>query len=673
MSNRLMERWAAVVTVIVGLAAYGFPASHAVSEEARRPGEAFRDCPDCAELVVIHSGAYDMGSNAKPAEQPIHHVAIKAPFAIGRRLVTFAEWDKCVAAGGCKYSPPDAGSGPEDRPVTNVSWDDAKEFTAWLSRSTGKAYRLPTEAEWELAARAGTTTPYWWGADVGTGNAQCAECGDKAAGKPAPVASFRANAFGLYDTSGDAAEWVEDCWNPSYRGAPMDGSAWTSGDCSLRVLRGGSFSDKAAALRSAARFRYDHDVRYYANGFRVARDLAPSELQVAAAPAPAAPAAAAPIAPAAAPTAPGAPATPVPFEDALRKAANDLFTKANLEGAPDKVTLVIDPLIDGASGARTNATLSEEKQIVKLVKENYPRFEVAPFEADSIAKSPVVLIGTFTAINNAGAPTGPRDAYRICLALADLARGKIISKGVARALPEGVDPTPTPFFADSPVYLKDPATDAYIRSCQGSKPGDPVSPVYADRILVAALVSQAIEAYDAKRYGDALDLYRSALQLPGGEQLRVLTGIYLANEALRRRSDAADAFGRLVDFGLKGDKLAVKFLFQPGSTIFLSDPKLRGQYESWLSAIAQRTVSTRSCLEIVGHTSATGIPAVNDELSVLRAQYVKDRLETDSSVLHDRLIASGKGSRELIVGTGRDDASDSLDRRVELNVMKCGG
>jgi formylglycine-generating enzyme required for sulfatase activity len=241
--------------------------------ETRLPGETFRDCPDCVELVVVPAGEFQMGSNAKPAEQPIHKVGIKKDFAIGRREVTFAEWDKCVAAGGCKYSPPDPTWGRGSEPVSNISWDDAKEFIGWLVKTTGKPYRLPTEAEWEYAARGGSTLPFWWGKEIGTGRAQCADCGVSDASKPVVVGSFRPNAFGLYDTSGNAAEWIEDCWNPSYRGAPNDGSAWTSGDCSLHVLRGGSFADKAAAVRSSARFRYDEDVRYYANGFRVARDV----------------------------------------------------------------------------------------------------------------------------------------------------------------------------------------------------------------------------------------------------------------------------------------------------------------------------------------------------------------------------------------------------------------
>ena len=258
---------------VVAFALWAGAASAAESGAARLPGETFRDCPDCVELVVVPAGEFQMGSNVKPAEAPVHRVAIPKDFAIGRREVTFAEWDRCVASGGCKYSPPDPAWGRGEHPVTNVSWDDAKEFVAWLAKTTGKPYRLPTEAEWEYAARGGSSTPFWWGKEVGTGRAQCADCGVSERGRPAVVGSFRPNAFGLYDTAGNAAEWVEDCWNPSYRGAPNDGSAWTSGDCSLRVLRGGSFADKARAVQSASRFRYDEDVRYYANGLRVARDL----------------------------------------------------------------------------------------------------------------------------------------------------------------------------------------------------------------------------------------------------------------------------------------------------------------------------------------------------------------------------------------------------------------
>jgi outer membrane protein OmpA-like peptidoglycan-associated protein len=378
------------------------------------------------------------------------------------------------------------------------------------------------------------------------------------------------------------------------------------------------------------------------------------------APAPAPPAAAAPP-----------PPTPVAFNDALLKAANDLFAKAKLDSAPEKVILVIDPLIDGVTGAQSNATHLEEKRVVDLVKSSYPRFQVARFSSEQVAKAPVVLIGTFTAVNNAGVAGGARDAYRICLALADLKTKTIISKGVARALPEGIDPTPVAFFADSPVFAKDASTDAYIKSCQGTKVGDNIDQTYADRILVASLVNDGIEAYDAGRYRDALDVYQSALKTPGGEQLRVLNGIYLSNYKLHRTKVAMEAFGKVVDYGLKGDRLAVKFLFKPGSTQFYTDPSVRAPYEAWLEKIAERTAANKGCLEVVGHTSATGLAALNDRLSGLRADYIKGRLEDEEHSLRGRILATGRGSREMIVGTGRDDASDALDRRVEFKVAKC--
>jgi formylglycine-generating enzyme required for sulfatase activity len=235
------------------------------------PGDFFRDCKECGEMVVVPAGIFEMGSGTD-MESPIHRVTIAKPFAIGRYEVTFREWDLCVAAGGCKYSPTDQNWGRGDRPVINLSWLDAKEFVKWLSEKTGQSYRLPSEAEWEYAARAGTSTPYWWGREIGTRQANCRECGG-AGVQTSPVGSFKSNAFGLFDTAGNAAEWVEDCWNDNYRNAPRDGSAWATGQCQLRGLRGGSFDSQAKYLRSQARFRYDYDVRYFTNGFRVVREL----------------------------------------------------------------------------------------------------------------------------------------------------------------------------------------------------------------------------------------------------------------------------------------------------------------------------------------------------------------------------------------------------------------
>jgi len=196
-------------------------------------------------------------------------VAIPRAFAVGKYEVTFAEWDACVADGGCGgYQPNDLGRGRDNRPVVNVSWNDAQSFVTWLSRKAGKQYRLLSESEWEYAARAGTTTPYYWGREEDAAPyAKC--CGSKDGA--AAVGSYRPNGFGLYDMLGNVQEWTEDCYHASYSGAPGDGKAWTSGDCRLRDLRGGSWGFNSRFLRSAARNGDASGTRRSDYGFRVAR------------------------------------------------------------------------------------------------------------------------------------------------------------------------------------------------------------------------------------------------------------------------------------------------------------------------------------------------------------------------------------------------------------------
>jgi outer membrane protein OmpA-like peptidoglycan-associated protein len=364
-------------------------------------------------------------------------------------------------------------------------------------------------------------------------------------------------------------------------------------------------------------------------------------------------------------------ATPVPFHKAVLQAANAVFSKANLEGAPDKVQLVIDPLIDSDTGAQSNATRLEARLIADLVRRSYRRFDVVPFTTAAVAKSPFVLIGTLTHLNSAGVPGGRRDAYRVWLTLMDLKSNRIVAKSQARAMPDGVDPQPTTFFAESPVYAKDTATEAYVQTCHATKVGDAIPDAYAQRVLVAALTSDATEAYQAHRYKAALELYEDALRAPGGEQLRVLNGLYLANLKLNRPDAAASAFGKVVDFGLQRDRLAVKFLFRPGSTQFVADRRIGGQYPMWLREIGSVIERRGQCLEVVGHTSPTGPIALNEQLSLARAEHIRAHLRADKAALDGKLAAKGMGPRELIVGTGRDDASDALDRRVEFKTIGC--
>ncbi len=225
------------------------------------------------DMVELPSGAYLMGSvegEGYDDEHPQHEVAI-AGFAIGKYEVTFAEWDYCVDAGGCLHRPNDQGQGRDARPVINVSWEDAQAYVAWLSDVTDETYRLPTEAEWEYAARAGTTTQYAFGDKI---NQKQANFGLNVR-KTLEVGSYPANSWGLHDMHGNVWEWVEDCHHDNYEGAPTDGSPWLQSGCSKPVLRGGSWVDFAEYLRSAARYWSPPGFRHYFIGFRVARTLTP--------------------------------------------------------------------------------------------------------------------------------------------------------------------------------------------------------------------------------------------------------------------------------------------------------------------------------------------------------------------------------------------------------------
>ena len=258
--------------------------------EERRPGRVFRDCGECPEIVVISAGEYMMGSPDGEAgrygyEGPRHRVKIPEAMAVGKYEVTFEEWDACMAGGGCRgYRPDDEGWGRGRHPVINVSWEDAKAYVEWLSRRTGKKYRLMSEAEWEYAARAGTEGPFHFGSTVATDQANYDGYYTFGSGykgvyrrRTVAVGTFSANEYGLHDVHGNVWEWVEDCWHGDYGGAPMEGQAWVAGgDCSRRVLRGGSWNDDSRwILRSANRGGNFAGIRLNSLGFRVTRTLTP--------------------------------------------------------------------------------------------------------------------------------------------------------------------------------------------------------------------------------------------------------------------------------------------------------------------------------------------------------------------------------------------------------------
>ena len=383
---------------------------------------------------------------------------------------------------------------------------------------------------------------------------------------------------------------------------------------------------------------------------------------------PAAPPAPPPVVVVTPPPAPPPPLVPVPFDIAIVNAATALFKNA---GVSSTRVVVIDPLIDGVSGQQTTASRYIETRLRDIARDQFPKLDIREFSSGNVAQGPIVLVGTFTGITLDNKTVGKPEAYRICLALADFSTNKIVAKGVARAMLEGVNTTPTPYFSDTPVWVKDQTVDAYIKTCQGTKVGDTIDPIYRDSIDTASVISDAILAYEKRNFRQALELYARAVRAATGDQLRVHSGLYLANWKLGKKSDAEKAFGRIVDHGLAAQKLSVKFLFQPRSTEFWTDANVSGPYPIWLRSIATRVAKADNCLEIVGHTSHSGSEPVNDRLSLARAQNVKRKLDATVPTLASRTKATGMGFRENVVGSGADDLTDLQDRRVEFKMASC--
>lgn len=265
-------------------------ALEAIDNLTLRPGKAFRDCPDCPSMMVIPAGSYWQGSDenaplALKKETPRRMVTIAEPFAISVFEITFEQWDQCVSDGGCSGKPGDNGWGRGNRPLIMVSWNDAQQYVAWLGHHTGQSYSLPSESEWEYAARAGEESDWPSGdpaqvcqfANIAGGESgfrwQHADCADAVAMETLPVGSLRPNAFGLYDTIGNVAEWTLDCMNLSYLDAPADGSAWSRGICSSRMTRGGSWFTGTREIRLPARFNLKNGDRNDFTGFRVVRRI----------------------------------------------------------------------------------------------------------------------------------------------------------------------------------------------------------------------------------------------------------------------------------------------------------------------------------------------------------------------------------------------------------------
>jgi outer membrane protein OmpA-like peptidoglycan-associated protein len=335
-------------------------------------------------------------------------------------------------------------------------------------------------------------------------------------------------------------------------------------------------------------------------------------------------------------------------------------------GADAKRAVVIDPMLDTTTGQQTIATTLLEQRVTGRMTVKFDQFDFLPFQQANLARAQYLLTGTLTRLP--GSP--PHKTVRISLALTDLKTGAILAHATTLARDDGLDHVALRYYKDSPVLLKDKVIEGYYRTTD-TPAGGRADSYYMERIAAASMIKEATDLYNAERYQEALGQYRSVLATPEGEQLRTLSGIYLTSVKLGKTADAEKAFAGVVALGLAYNELGVKFLFNPGSTEFWSDPKISSAYPMWLRQIARESANASACLEVVGHTSHSGPAAVNDQLSLKRAGVIRQRLVTEVGALGPRTRASGMGFRQNIVGSGTDDAFDALDRRVEFKIVPC--
>jgi len=325
--------------------------------------------------------------------------------------------------------------------------------------------------------------------------------------------------------------------------------------------------------------------------------------------------------------------------------------------------LLIDPMVDRATGQQTGASLRLQEVLADSLALGLPDLEILGLDGASVDQSRLLLAGTLASLPDTV------DQYSASVSLTDRDVGIVVAQAAARFEEAGLDRAPTPFFDESPSLTRDRSVEGYLTTAE-TRRGRPADALYLEQVPTAALLAQALDQYNAGRWNEALESYQTAAERTDGQQLRTFNGLYLTSLKLNRRDEAEEAFGQIVSLGLATDNLAVKLLFQPGSTDFWPSAEVSGMYPMWLRRIAQAAESSGSCLNIIGHTSRSGSAELNDRLSLQRAERVAELLEAEAD-LRGQLRATGRGFSENIIGTGTDDASDAIDRRVEFSVVPC--
>lgn len=347
----------------------------------------------------------------------------------------------------------------------------------------------------------------------------------------------------------------------------------------------------------------------------------------------------------------------------VQRVADDLAHQLPPIGAEVR-TVVFDPLLDHRSGQQTNASLRVQQQMeAQLAATPRVNIKIIPFDGAGAAQARWLLTGTLTALEP--------DRFRLSVAMSDRQSGIVVAQAVTPFRQAGMDNSPTKFYGDSPSLVRDRSVDGYVRTAETPK-GNQADPLYIEQVPTSALLADALAAYNAERWTDALNLYGQAVKRTDGQQLRTYNGIYLTNVRLNNMKEAEEAFAKIAALGLATNNLAVKLLFKPGATDFWPDPKVSALYPMWLRQIARAAESAGACLNVVGHTSRSGSEQVNERLSLARATAVRAQLDRLAPNLTHKMKVEGLGYKENLVGTGADDATDAIDRRVEFKVLPCG-
>jgi hypothetical protein len=361
------------------------------------------------------------------------------------------------------------------------------------------------------------------------------------------------------------------------------------------------------------------------------------------------------------PTPAPTPARDLDAKGAAQQIARD-FEK-QLGGVTTARTVVIDPIRDRASSQQTGVSVRLESDLSPALAA-LKGITLLPFDSTGASKARYVVTGIVANLEG-------QDRYSLTVALSDRESGLVIAQSAARFTEAGLDRKPTRFFVESPVLVQDRSSAGYTRTSE-TPAGGAADALYISQVETSALLADALAAYKAEKWLQALAGYTAAAKRTDGQQLRTFNGLYLTNVRLGNTTGAEQAFGKIVQLGLETNNLAVKLLFRPGSaTEFWPGRDYSGVYPIWIRQLARAMQASGHCLNVVGHTSRTGSDAVNDRLSLQRAETVKRLLETEVRALNARLRASGVGYRENIIGSGTDDERDAIDRRVEFKVVDC--